>query len=259
MADTTITKVDGNHSPKGADGQKYLASGKTVSMRLWEKEAPTEGKGAVRRDYETVGFVIAGRAELTIEGQTIVLEPMNTGSCPRAPSTATASWRSSPPWRPPRRPPRSTGATRADATMAPRPADLPAVEPVGALEAVAHFHDAMPTGVTVSQRGRIFVNYPKWGDDVRFTVAELRDGEAAAYPDEETNRTREDDHAAALVSVQSVVVDPADRLWILDTGSPMFQPTKHGGPKLVRVDLVHGRGGRRRSSSRPTWPCPPPT
>ena len=34
MTDTTIIKVDGNHSPKGADGQKYLATGKTVSTRL---------------------------------------------------------------------------------------------------------------------------------------------------------------------------------------------------------------------------------
>ena len=64
-----------------------------------------------------------------------------------------------------------------------------------------------------------------------------RDGEPVAYPDEAFNRTDKADHAAALVSVQSVVVDPADRLWILDTGSPMFQPTKHGGPKLVCVDL----------------------
>ena len=40
------------------------------------------------------------------------------------------------------------------------------------------------------------------------------------------------------MSVQSVVVDPADRLWILDTGSPMFRPTEHGGPKLVCVDLT---------------------
>jgi sugar lactone lactonase YvrE len=38
--------------------------------------------------------------------------------------------------------------------------------------------------------------------------------------------------------VQSIVVDPADRLWVLDTGSPMFQPTEHGGPKLVCVDLA---------------------
>jgi major royal jelly protein len=39
------------------------------------------------------------------------------------------------------------------------------------------------------------------------------------------------------VSVQSVVVDPLDRLWILDTGSQLLQPTKYGGPKLVCVDL----------------------
>lgn len=119
--------------------------------------------------------------------------------------------------------------------------DPPSDEPHGTLELVASFHDAMPTGVTVSQKGRIFVNYPKWGDDVRFTVAELRDGQAVAYPDEATNRTREDDPGAALVSVQSVVVDPADRLWILDTGSPMFEPTRYGGPKMLCVDLTTDR------------------
>jgi sugar lactone lactonase YvrE len=114
----------------------------------------------------------------------------------------------------------------------------PTDEPLGTLEPVAYFYDAMPTGVTVSQRGRIFVNYPKWGDDVKFTVAEIRDGEAFAYPDEATNQTDPNDPAAALVSVQSVVVDPADRLWILDTGSPLFQPTEYGGPKLLCVDLT---------------------
>jgi sugar lactone lactonase YvrE len=114
---------------------------------------------------------------------------------------------------------------------------LPSEEPLGTLEPVTHFNGAMPTGVTVSHQGRIFVNFPKWGDDVLFTVAEIHDGETLAYPDEETNQTNSDDPAAALVSVQSVVVDPADRLWILDTGSPLFQPTKYGGPKLVCVDL----------------------
>ena len=116
--------------------------------------------------------------------------------------------------------------------------DLPADEPLGALEPVAYFNGAMPTGVTVSQKGRIFINFPKWGDDVPFTVAEIRDGKAVPYPDEAMNQINEEDPAAALVSVQSVVVDPADRLWILDTGSPLFQPTKYGGPKLVCVDLA---------------------
>lgn len=111
----------------------------------------------------------------------------------------------------------------------------------GQLETVHEFHGAMPTGVTVSREGRVFVCYPKWGDDVRFTVGELRDGREVAYPDEESNRTRDDDLAAALVSVQSVVVDPADRLWALDTGSRMFQPTRPGGPKLMCIDLTTNR------------------
>lgn len=115
--------------------------------------------------------------------------------------------------------------------------ELPTDEPLGALEPVAYFNSAMPTGVTVSHKGRIFVNFPKWGDDVSFTVAEIRKGETVAYPDESINQTNPADQAAALVSVQSVVVDPVDRLWILDTGSPLFQPTKYGGPKLVCVDL----------------------
>lgn len=116
---------------------------------------------------------------------------------------------------------------------------LPAEERLGTLEPVAYFNDAMPTGVTVSQKGRIFVNFPRWGDDVQFTVGEIRNGRAVAYPDLEINHMNEQqqDPSATLVSVQSVVVDPADRLWILDTGSPMFQPTKYGGPKLVCVDL----------------------
>jgi sugar lactone lactonase YvrE len=121
---------------------------------------------------------------------------------------------------------------------------LPSEEPLGMLEPVAYFNGAMPTGVTVSQKGRIFVNFPKWGDEVPFTVGEVRYSKAVAYPDEAMNQTTDthvaaadDYYAASLVSVQSVVVDPADRLWILDTGSPMFQPTKYGGPKLVCIDL----------------------
>jgi sugar lactone lactonase YvrE len=118
---------------------------------------------------------------------------------------------------------------------------LPSVETVGMLEAVAYFDGPMPTGVTVSHQGRIFVNFPKWGDEVEFTVAEIVQGKAIPYPDRTFNQTQSDDLAAALVSVQSVVVDPADRLWILDTGSPMFQPTQYGGPKLVCVDLSSNR------------------
>ena len=115
--------------------------------------------------------------------------------------------------------------------------ELPSDESFGILEPIAYFNGPMPTGVTVSHKGRIFVNFPKWGDDVQFTVAEIKNGQAIAYPNDAINRTDPNDHAKALVSVQSVVIDPADRLWILDTGSPLFKPTKYGGPKMVCVDL----------------------
>ncbi len=75
MTDTTIQKVSSEASPKGPEGQVYLVSGKRVSMRMWRNEGPTNSAPARRRDYETVGFVVSGRAELVLEGQTIRLEP----------------------------------------------------------------------------------------------------------------------------------------------------------------------------------------
>src|SRR3712207_7943686 len=59
-------------------GQKYLADGKAVSMRLWDGEEPSEPKPEAAREYETVGYVIKGRAELHLEGQVVRLEPGNS-------------------------------------------------------------------------------------------------------------------------------------------------------------------------------------
>lgn len=44
-------------------------------MRLWENEAPTSDKPMRTRAYETVGYVISGRAELHLEGQMVLLQP----------------------------------------------------------------------------------------------------------------------------------------------------------------------------------------
>ena len=136
---------------------------------------------------------------------------------------------------------------RAQAAPAPRE------KLAGKLQTVAQFYGAMPTGVTVSQKGRIFVNFPRWGDNVPFTVAEIKNGRAVAYPDlalndfgangsraalsmQKTPRAREE-RETHLVGVQSVVVDPKDRLWLLDTGSIAFGPTAPGGPKMVCMNL----------------------
>lgn len=86
MPDTTVMKVDSANSPKGELGQKYLASGKTISMRLWEDEQPGEPKSPSARDYETVGYVINGRAELHLEGQMVLLEPGDSWTVPKGAS-----------------------------------------------------------------------------------------------------------------------------------------------------------------------------
>ena len=78
MTDTSVTKVQSKHSPRGDMGQKHLACGIHVAMRLWEKEQPGADKPPSAREYETVGYVLEGRAELHIEGQMILLEP---GDC----------------------------------------------------------------------------------------------------------------------------------------------------------------------------------
>ena len=79
--DTTVTKVNGAHSPKGMMGQRYLASGTSIAMRLWD-EAPGRGK-ATERDYETVGYVISGRALLHLEGQVVRLEAGDSWVVPK--------------------------------------------------------------------------------------------------------------------------------------------------------------------------------
>lgn len=73
--DNTFKKVDAHYSPSGPEGQKYLVSGKHVSMRLWNSE-PTDGPAPVRaREYETVGYVISGRARLQVGDTSTELQP----------------------------------------------------------------------------------------------------------------------------------------------------------------------------------------
>lgn len=122
-------------------------------------------------------------------------------------------------------------------------------QPVGHLETVATFPGPMPEGVTVSHTGRIFVNFARWGDKIPFTVAEVVNGKAVAYPNEEINNwpghtlpnpnafTDRGADQTHFVSVQSVVVDPEDRLWVLDTGAPLLKNIVPDGPKLVAIDL----------------------
>ena len=83
MTDISVTKVESAHAPKGPQGQRYLASGRSLSMRLWEKEPPGGDNPPSRREYETAGYVISGRATLTLEGQSVTLQPGSSWIVPK--------------------------------------------------------------------------------------------------------------------------------------------------------------------------------
>ncbi|KAJ9161319.1 Major royal jelly protein [Coniochaeta hoffmannii] len=134
-----------------------------------------------------------------------------------------------------------------------------------ALETVHAFYGQWPTGIAVSKTGRIYANFPGGldpsnaynGSNSVFTVGELTSlKEEQPYPSREMNSPPGGainytttppsgaNYPNYLIGVQSVVIDPQDRLWILDTGRVLLPdgstlvPSTPGGPKLVGVDLT---------------------
>jgi hypothetical protein len=90
------------------------------------------------------------------------------------------------------------------------PAAKDSRSPRATLEQVAQFEHQV-TGVTVTETGRIFVNFPRWTEDSPISVAEvMKDGSIRPYPDAQWNAWRNvksdeitpNDH---WVCVQSVV------------------------------------------------------
>ena len=98
------------------------------------------------------------------------------------------------------------------------------------------------TGVAVTETGRIFVNFPRWSEDVAVSLAELTpDGKLHPYPDATWNAYR---NAAPLspkdhfVCVQAETADGHGSLWVIDPAAPNTEFIVSGGPKLVKIDLA---------------------
>ncbi len=90
MAETSVHKVNSGSSPKGAMGQKYLACGVSLGMRLWENIDAGKKLPASVRDDETVGYAVKGRAELQLGDQTLLLEPGDSWIVPAGLTTVIA-------------------------------------------------------------------------------------------------------------------------------------------------------------------------
>ena len=69
-----IQKVSSKGTEACPTGEVLLATGHAMAMRMWQDEEPQD-KAPHRSPYETLGYVLQGRAELTVDGATIDLAP----------------------------------------------------------------------------------------------------------------------------------------------------------------------------------------
>jgi len=113
----------------------------------------------------------------------------------------------------------------------------PYIPPV--LNEVSSFNDQV-TGIAVSSEDRIFVSFPRWDNDPRYSLAELHtDGSLRPYPDSDWNHWGKDtanNPDAHFISVQSIFIN-GKTLWVLDSPSPFFRGLFPGTAKLVAIDL----------------------
>lgn len=105
------------------------------------------------------------------------------------------------------------------------------------LEKVAEFKGVQVTGVTVTDDGRIFANFPRWRESIPYSVVEVMpDGSHRPYPNESWNAWRGRPEKNKFTSVQSVLAH-GNSLYVLDPASPEMKGVK-GAATLYEFDLA---------------------
>ena len=105
------------------------------------------------------------------------------------------------------------------------------------LQEIASFKGAQVTGVTTSEKGRMFANFPRWRKDLPFSVVEIMpDGSHRPYPDENWNSWNGAPEQDKFTSVQSVFAHNGF-LYVLDPSSPEMKGVV-GNARLHRFDLA---------------------
>ncbi|KAA5541295.1 L-dopachrome tautomerase-related protein [Adhaeribacter rhizoryzae] len=105
------------------------------------------------------------------------------------------------------------------------------------LTKIASFEGIQVTGVTISQSGRLFANFPRWHENLPFSVVEVSlNGEYKPYPNEAWNTWNGKPEENKFTCVQSVVAHE-NSLFVLDPASPMMKGVV-GHAMLYEFDLT---------------------
>lgn len=94
------------------------------------------------------------------------------------------------------------------------------------------------TGVAATAGGRLFVNYPYWLPEHKYSVVEVKNGKAQPFPDAAWNSFKKgEDGQNKFVCVQAVVTDDRNQLWIVDAAGIGLSQVYKKSNKVVLVDL----------------------
>ena len=109
--------------------------------------------------------------------------------------------------------------------------------PTNPLIKVASFKGIQVTGVTISHNGRLFANFPRWHENLPFSVVEVNlNGEYTPYPNTDWNTWNGQPVENKFTCVQSVVAHE-NSLFVLDPASPMMKGVV-GNAMLYEFDLA---------------------
>jgi len=107
------------------------------------------------------------------------------------------------------------------------------------IEEVITFKGQQVTGLSISDQGRMFANFPRWRKGVENSVVEIdKNGTPLAFPNESWNSWEVDQTPkdSVFIGVQSVIVSE-DELYVLDTRNALFKGVLDN-PRVYVFDLA---------------------
>ncbi|MDQ7823644.1 MAG: L-dopachrome tautomerase-related protein [Candidatus Eremiobacteraeota bacterium] len=116
---------------------------------------------------------------------------------------------------------------------------LSAAEGADPLVTVFQDNDHQFTGIAVSPAGRLFLCYPRWLPEHKYSVVEvLPGGKVKAFPDEKWNSWKKGEPGkGAFVCAQALFADSEENLWVVDPAAPELGEVVDGAAKLVKINL----------------------
>ncbi len=115
-------------------------------------------------------------------------------------------------------------------------------ESAGSFEIVADFYGPGPSGVVVTDEGRIFVGFPRHAVNHKgATLGELVQGRVVPWPTAALSLPSSAAPADRLMSIHGMTMDTQGRIWAIDDGKLAGQPLQPGAAKLVCFEPSTGR------------------